>query len=235
MNIYRIADLNIGINTNSDFTKEYLKDYQIDATDCDFSVTVNKSMIEYEKKIAVEAVSEPYFELTAILREICKIILAKHNGFFLHCSCFEFEGHAYIFTAKSGTGKSTHTRLWRKYFGDRITMINDDKPIVRYIDDKFYIYGTPWSGKHRISNNIKAPIKAIFYLNRGIDNKVVKCDPLSSITKLLSQTVLPDNKAVMNTLLDMMEKLITQIPVYDLYCDISKDAVDTVYNAIKEL
>ncbi len=235
MDIYKIADLFIGIDTDSAFTKEYLKDYLTDSCECDFSVTVNDQMIAYEKQIAIEPVPQPYYEITAILREICKVILEKYNGFFLHCSCLEYNGNAYVFTAKSGTGKSTHTRLWRKVFDNKVTMINDDKPIVRYIDDKFYIYGTPWNGKHSISNNIKAPIKAIFYLHQHKENKVIKCDPISSITKILSQTVLPDDKAVMNNLLDMIEKLVTKTPIFDLYCNISEDAVHTALNAIKEL
>lgn len=235
MDIYRIADLSIGIENKSDFTTEYLKEYLTDESKCDFVVTVTKEMIEYEKKIVIEEVPEHFYEITAILRKICKIILEKYNGFFLHCSCFEYEGNAYIFTARSGTGKSTHTRLWRELFGDKITMINDDKPIVRLIDDVFYIYGTPWNGKHSISNNIKAPIKAIFYINRAKENRVIPCDSISSISKLLSQTVLPDNKNIMNNLLDMLDKLINKIPVYDLYCDISEEAVQTAYNTISEL
>ena len=235
MDIYRIADLSIGIENKSDFTTEYLKEYLTDESECDFVVTVTKEMIEYEKKIVIEEVPEHFYEITAILRKICKIILEKYNGFFLHCSCFEYEGNAYVFTARSGTGKSTHTRLWRELFGDKITMINDDKPIVRMIDDVFYIYGTPWNGKHSISNNIKAPIKAIFYINRAKENRVIPCDSISSISKLLSQTVLPDNKNIMNNLLDMLDKLINKIPVYDLYCDISEEAVQTAYNAISEL
>ena len=235
MNIYRIADLDIGIETKFEFTKEYLKDYLTDTGNCDFEVIVTDDMIAFEKSIVVETLEEPYFEITAILRQICKVILEQYNGFFLHCSCFEFEGNAYVITARSGTGKSTHTRLLREYLGERITMINDDKPIVRFMDNKFYIYGTPWNGKHSISNNIKAPIKAVFYLNRSKENKVVKCDTVSSITKIISQTVLPDNKACMNILLDMLEKLVTTTSVYDLYCDMSQQAAMTTYNTIRNL
>jgi len=235
MNIYRIADLDIGIITRFDFTKEYISEYLTDSTEPLFTVCVTDEQIAYEKSITPDTIPEPYYELTAILRVICNTVLEKYNGFFFHCSCFEYEGNAYIFTAKSGTGKSTHTRLWREVFGDKITMINDDKPIVRLIDDKFFVYGTPWNGKHSISNNIKAPIKAIFYLHQAQENKVCKCEPLSAISKILSQTILPDNKKAMNTLLDITEKFVTDVPVLDLYCDISRDAVMTAYNAILEL
>lgn len=232
MNIYTIADLNIGIETDSDFTKEYLRDYLCDSKDYDFCVKITQEMLRYEEKVAQEGANKEYHELTAILRVICNTILEKYNGFFLHCSCLEKDGEAYIFTANSGTGKSTHARLWREVFGDSVTMINDDKPIVRYIDGKFYIYGTPWNGKHSLSNNIKAPIKAIYYLHQAKENKVERCDGISAISKLLSQTVLPDNKAVMNNLLNMLEKMVSTTPMFDLYCDISKEAVFTALNSL---
>ncbi|MBQ8057316.1 MAG: hypothetical protein IJ275_03145 [Ruminococcus sp.] len=235
MNIYKIADLNIGVESKYDFTNKYMKDYLISDTKVDFTVKVTDEMREYEKSIAIEDIPEPYYELTAILRSICEIILDKYNGFFLHCSCLEYEGKAVIFTAKSGTGKSTHTRLWREILGDKVTMINDDKPIVRYLNREFIIYGTPWNGKHSLSNNIKAPIKAIYYLHQAEENRVVKCDPISSISKLLSQTILPDNTENMHSLLSMLERLVTDIPMFDLYCNISEDAVHTVLNSLNEI
>lgn len=235
MEIYRIADLNIGVESKYEFTKKYMKDYLVSDTKVDFTVTTTDEMINYEKSIAIEKVTEPYYELTAILRSICKTILDEYNGFFLHCSCLEYEGKAIIFTAKSGTGKSTHSRLWRELLGDKVTMINDDKPIVRFVDNEFIIYGTPWNGKHSLSNNIKAPIKAIYYLYQAKENKVERCDAISSISKLLSQTILPDNNECMHRLLTMLENLVTQIPMFDLYCDISEDAVNTVLNSLNEI
>lgn len=235
MEIYRIADLNIGVENQCDFSKKYMKDYLVDVTDTDFVVSVTDSMIDYEKQIAIEKVPEQYYELTGILRCICEKILEEYNGFFLHCSCLLYEDKAIVFTAKSGTGKSTHARLWREILGDKVTMINDDKPIVRYIDGEFIIYGTPWNGKHSLSNNIKAPIKAIYYLHQAKENKVERCDPISSISKMLSQTILPDNKNIMNELLDMMEKLVCNVPMFDLYCNISEDAVHTVLDSLKEI
>ncbi len=235
MDIYKIADLNIGIENHREFTKQYMKEYLTDETHFDFSVSVNDEMIAYENSIAVEKAPEQYCELTAILRVICKKVVERYNGFFLHCSCLEYKGEAIVFTAKSGTGKSTHTRLWREMLKDEVTMINDDKPIVRLIDGTFYIYGTPWNGKHSLSNNIKAPIKAIYYLHQADQNRVTACDPISSISKVLSQTVLPDDKASMENLLSMTEKLVSTIPVFDLGCNISYDAVNTVLSSLKEI
>lgn len=235
MDIYRIADIEIGLKNHSEFTKKYLFEYKSNSLEPQFTVTITDEMLAYEKKIAVKKVPDPYYEITAILRAICYKALSEYNGFFLHCSCLEYKKGAYVFTAKSGTGKSTHTRLWREVLGDEVTMINDDKPIVRFIDGTFFIYGTPWNGKHSISNNIKAPIKAIYYLHQAKENRVERCDAVSSISKILSQTVIPDDKEVLLNLLDMLEKLVSDIPVFDLYCNISHEAVHTALNSINEI
>ncbi len=234
MDIYKIADLNIGVNNHSHFTKEYMKDYLSDSTTADFCVSITEDMIQHEKQLVRENIPDEYHELTAILRSICATILERYNGFFLHCSSLEYDGGAYIFTAKSGTGKSTHARLWREAFPDKVTMINDDKPIVRLIDGAFYVYGTPWNGKHSISNNIKVPIKAIYYLSQSENNKCTRCDSILAISKLLSQTILPDDSSNMDKLLSLLEELVLSTPMYDLECNISHDAVYTALNSTKE-
>lgn len=236
MDIYRIADLYIGITTKSEKAREYLQDYLcFGAHDAQFCVAVTDDMIAYEKSIFTETVPEYYYEVTAILRFICDKVVSKYDGFFLHCSALMMDGKAFVFTAKSGTGKSTHASIWRKVFGDRVTMINDDKPIVRRIDGKFYVYGTPWNGKHHLSNNIKAPIGAVYFLSQSKENRVTKCDTLNSVTRLLAQTVLPDSKQNMDKLLDMLTELCSDIPMFCLECNMDDDAAFTAYNAIKEL
>ena len=77
------------------------------------------------------------------------------------------DGQAVLFTAKSGTGKSTHTKLWRDLFGERAVMVNDDKPLLRILKDGVLVCGTPWDGKHRLSTNCALPLKAICILERG--------------------------------------------------------------------
>ena len=96
--------------------------------------------------------------------------LVAYGALLMHGSALCMDGNAYIFTAKSGTGKSTHARLWREAFGDRVWMINDDKPMIRV--DEMRVYGTPWDGKHHLSRNASAPLKAIVKLERAEENRV---------------------------------------------------------------
>lgn len=142
------------------------------------------------------------------------------------------DGEAYLFTAPSGTGKSTHTRLWRERFGERAVMINDDKPLIRMEEGTFYVYGTPWNGKHHLSVNQKAPIKAICLLERGKTNHAQQISPAEAYPGLYRQIYRPQNdRGKMLKTLQLLHKMAESIPLYRLQCDISQDAVRASWDA----
>lgn len=158
--------------------------------------------------------------------------LTKYNGVMLHASCVEYEGKAYLFSARSGTGKSTHTHLWLEHLpGARI--INDDKPAIRLIDGTFYAYGTPWSGKTDESVNEGVPIAGICFLNRG-ENQIKRISGIKALKLFMDQTVRPGNKVLMLKAVDVINEILTNVPVYEMSCDMSRDAVLTAYNGMKE-
>lgn len=234
MTIYKIAGMNIAVSPRYDYTREYLSEYETDEKEYELAVTVTDEMIAYEQSLNVaihgDQLADALCEAVAILRVICVYIIDK-GGFFLHCSCLKFEDKAIIFTAPSGTGKSTHARLWREYFGEKVEMINDDKPIVRDQGGRFIIYGTPWNGKHRIGSNISAPIGAVFFLEQAKENKTERIDSVTALTLLLQQTVIPETKGALQNLLDMLTRIIETVPMYKLYCDISYEAVEAAFQA----
>lgn len=237
MHVYRIAEMNIAVKARYDKTYEYMADYLTDSADYELYIEPTDEMIRYEAELGEEihgVPQTPYIcEAVAILRVICDYIIDK-KGFFLHCSCLRYKGEAIIFTAPSGTGKSTHAALWRRHFGDEVEMINDDKPLVREKDGRFVIYGTPWNGKHGIGANISAPIKAIVFLSQAPENHAEPMEPIQALSLLLQQTVLPSNRAQMSALLDMLGDLLDTVPVYKLGCNISDDAVMTIHDLIYE-
>ena len=155
------------------------------------------------------------------------------DAILLHSSAIAVDNQAYLFTADSGTGKSTHTKLWMDYFGDRAVMINDDKPVIRIIDGNIFACGTPFSGKHDINSNLLVPLKGICCLNQGKENHIEKISNREAIQKLMQQTLLVPHKTGVNNLLDVLDKVIKSVDVYKLYCDISEDAVLTSYNGMK--
>lgn len=151
--------------------------------------------------------------------------LSEYNGMMLHSSCVEYKGKAYLFSAPSGTGKSTHTHLWLKYL-DGCRIINDDKPAIRIIDGVPYAFGTPWSGKTDENINEGVPIGGICFLGRG-ENKIKRIPGISALKRFMDQTVRPRNKELMNKMLETLNIILTQVPIYEMTCDMSEDAVRT--------
>ena len=198
MHIYRIAEMNIAVKAQYEETYRYLAEFLTDNEDYELLIEPTNEMIRYEAELGKEIHGDPgspyICESVAILRVICDYIIDK-GGFFLHCSCLKYKEDAIIFTAPSGTGKSTHAALWRRHFGDEVTMINDDKPLVREKDGRFVIYGTPWNGKHGIGTNTSAPVKAVVFLSQAPENTAKPISPVEAITLLLQQTVLPSDKS----------------------------------------
>lgn len=157
--------------------------------------------------------------------------LTRFNGIMLHASCVEYEGKAYLFSARSGTGKSTHTHLWLEYLpGARI--INDDKPAIRCVDGVYYAYGTPWSGKTDESVNIGVPIAGITFLSRG-ENNIKRIPGIKALKLFMDQTVRPRDKALMGNMLDILNGVLTDIPIYEMSCDMSEEAVKTAYEGMR--
>lgn len=228
---YKIADLCIKINPIYEKTRQRLTPYLTVDSDTDFEITVTASEITEKKSLSKIAYPESEHESSLILTKLCNKLLECFNGFFFHSSSLMLDGEGYVFSAPSGTGKSTHTALWRKHFGNKVTMINDDKPLIRRSGKDFFIYGTPWMGKSNIGNNIKSKVKAVFVLKRGEQNSVKRVSIGEVFKEILEATVVPTNIAMMSNLLELLDEFFSKVPIYLLYCNISDEAVITAYNA----
>lgn len=232
MQRYKIADVIIDGEFIYKYTPEICKDYLYDGNQsAELIVKMSSDDIDAEKRLAPEF-SEFYLESLAFFRKICKYIMKKGNGIIFHSSAIMVDGKAYLFTAPSGTGKSTHARLWREMLGERAVMINDDKPIIRYNDGKFYVYGTPWTGKHRLGNNICAEIKAICRISQGKQNVIRKADTNEMLMVILNQTLRPEEPEVMDTFLALIEKMLKSVELYCLSCNISREAAELSYTTM---
>ena len=158
--------------------------------------------------------------------------LMDFDGLMLHSSAVVVDGRAYVFTAACGTGKSTHTGLWLKHFGDRAFILNDDKPALRLEDGVWYAYGTPWSGKHDISQNVRVPLAGIAVLERGEKNEIEPFAGIPAIQFILRQVNRPSAAAYRIKLMNLMDKLITGVPVWKLRCNMDPQAVKVSYEAM---
>lgn len=199
----------------------------------EFTAAITSSDIAAEKAHAgAENFPDAYLESLAVFRKLCDYILSCRQGIIFHSSAVAVDGKAYLFTAPSGTGKSTHARLWREMLGERAIMINDDKPIIRLVDGDFYVYGTPWNGKHRLDTNARAKIAAICEIRQGKENKIRTLSPKEMLSVVFNQTIIPTELDKMDNLLAILDKLLTSVPLYSLTCDISRQAAETSYKAM---
>lgn len=158
--------------------------------------------------------------------------LVEYSGFLLHSSAVVVDGRAYLFSAASGTGKSTHTQLWLDTFGDRAYMLNDDKPAIRLEDGKWYAYGTPWSGKYDISRNERVPLAGICFLKRGGENVIRPFTGSAAVFAFLEQTLRPVNTVTRTKVINLVHKLVSDVPIWQLECNMDKEAAMVSYRAM---
>lgn len=143
--------------------------------------------------------------------------ILNFDGILLHSSAVELEGKAYLFSGYSGAGKSTHTRLWQQVFGEKARVFNDDKPALRFVDGKWYAYGTPWCGKDGININMKAPIAGICFLKQASENKIRRLSNQEAVQNIVSQTMRKFHQTEnLDKMLDLVGSLVQNIPVFEL-------------------
>ena len=227
----RIADLNVLVAAQYPFAKRHCADYLSEFESPDVTVAVTDEDIDREMALADHPVSRGYAEFICIHRAIA-LQLPRFGGFVFHASVVECDGQAYAFSAPSGTGKSTHTALWLEAFGDRARVINGDKPILRFREGQLYAYGTPWCGKEGLSTNASAPLRAICFLTRGIENAIQSIGNDEAVKRLFAQILLPDDTGEMLMLLDLLDRMIKKTPTYLLACNTQKEAALVAYHGM---
>ena len=237
---YQIADTVFAIDSLYEEVHDLCRDYQSDEP-IEFVIKTAEFDIEYERKrseltdekegIPIRHFTDSYLETLSVYRHLCERLI--DNGILLfHGSVIAVDGIAYLFTAKSGTGKSTHTRLWREHFGERAVMINDDKPLLKITDSGVTVYGTPYDGKHRISTNTSAPLKAICMLYRGEENRIRQVTKSEAYPMLLQQTHRPMNGAKMQAVFTLLDKMCEHLKIYHLDCNMDPDAAIVAYQGM---
>ncbi|MDD6082904.1 MAG: hypothetical protein PUB89_08720 [Oscillospiraceae bacterium] len=163
--------------------------------------------------------------------------MLSYDTILFHGSVIAVDGFGYLFTAKSGTGKSTHTRLWRENFGDRAVMVNDDKPLLRITKEGVTAYGTPWDGKHRLSTNTSVPLKGICILERAAKNHIIRLDIKeqlrSAYPMIVQQTHKSSNPANALKTMELIDRLMEAVPIYRLSCNMEPTAAKVAYEGMQ--
>ena len=222
-------------------TERFCSDYLSDETPCVcFSVTEEDLRCEQIRadRTAREEGQTPriwdaeYLEQLALYRKIAEDFLERGVLLF-HGSAIAVDGEVYLFTAHSGVGKSTHARLWRQAFGDRAFMVNDDKPLLRITESGILVCGTPWDGKHHLSNNISVPLHALCILERASENCIEPIAAKEAYPFLLQQTYRPADTDMLAKTLQLVDRLAASVGLYRLGCNMDLDAARVAYDAMR--
>lgn len=237
----KLADKNISVSSMHSFVKDYCMDY-ITTESEDFSIQISQSDIDYEREksrqedikenMPVRNFPDNYLEILAVYRKIADKMI-EYNTILFHGSVIAVDGIGYLFTAKSGTGKSTHTRLWKECFGERAVMVNDDKPLISITEKCAVVYGTPWDGKHRLSSNISVPLKAVSILERSEENHIEEISAKQAYNMLVQQTHKSREPQKLMKTLYLIDRLSEKVNLYRLGCNMDISAAKTAYNAMK--
>lgn len=238
----KIAGHTARVTSLFESTPQYFRAYLSDDVPS-FSVAVTREDIAFEQQDLLEEAlregfkprtfTDPFLERAAIQRRFAEFLLA-HDTLLLHGSAIALDGQGYLFTADSGTGKSTHTRLWREVFGARAVMVNDDKPFIQLTRDGALLHGSPWSGKHGLDTNIAVPLKGICLLRRGSENVIWPATAEELLPMLEKQAYTPltvEKTAVSHSLL---LRLSQQVPLWHMACNKDPDAARIAATAMGE-
>lgn len=222
--------------------RSFCRDYLTDGPGA-FSIRIEAKDIAFEREKAaredaIEGIpprrfSDAYLETLAAYRKIAENLL-EYDTLLCHGSTIAVDGLGYLFTARSGTGKSTHTRLWRERFGSRAVMVNDDKPLLKVTGGGVLAYGTPWDGKHHLSENISVPLKAICILERSETNHIQPISGGEACPMLLQQIHRPAEADKLIKTLSLADALLKQVKFYRLGCNQEPSAAQVAYDGMQD-
>lgn len=167
-----------------------------------------------------------------ILGEVFTFCQTLRGATVLHSAAMAYRGQAVLFSAPSETGKSTHTQLWKQFYQDDVVLFNDDTPVIRPKDAQFVACGTPWSGKTEINENREYPLAGIVFLKQVPENTIRRLSPIEAAVNLMNQTHKPVFEHLMDKHMDILQAILQNVPVYELGCTISKEAVDLVKDTL---
>ena len=237
----KIADLVFKIETSYPDTKELCKDY-LSFEDSDFYIGINEADINYEReKSYKEAIyegrvpenySNGYLESIAVYRKIAEII-SNNNATVFHGALIELNGDGYLFTGRSGIGKTTHINNWLKMYPN-VRILNGDKPILRIIDGKVKGYGTPWSGKENLNINNSVDVKAIIEITRDSSNHIEEVELEEALALLLSQTYRANTPNGIKDALTLAAKIGGSVKLYRLGCNMEIESAKVAYEGMNK-
>lgn len=237
----KIAGHTAAVTSLFESTPQYFRPYLTEDAP-EFSLVTTREDIAFEQADLLEEAhrdgfrprvfTDPFLERAAIQRAFAEFLF-DYDILLFHGSAVAVDGEGYLFTAHSGTGKSTHTRLWREIFGSRAVMVNDDKPFLELRGDHIWLHGSPWSGKHGLDSNIAVPLRGLCILERGKDNCIHPAAPEDMLPMLQKQSYQPMDGTKKALFLKLVERLSRKAPLWKMACNRESAAAKMAYDAMR--
>jgi len=234
----QVAEVTSLFESTRDYCRKYLTQ---EPAQCHIAVTREDLAFEQEalrqealeEGIRLRVFTDPFLERAAIQRKLAEFLFDR-DILMTHGSTVAVDGKAYLFTAKCGTGKSTHTRLWRQVFGQRAEMVNDDKPFLKITAEGVLACGSPWSGKHGLDTNITVPLQGICILERDRENRMERISPEEALPMLLHQSYRPLDPEKEPRFETLVKQLAEKTPLWHMYCNMDPSAAEVSHNAMRK-
>lgn len=221
---YELAEFIVEFQIEYPYLENMCKDYLYEGDrPSDFVIPITSEDRQYEQSVSEHVCTPGYLESVCAYRKLCNRI-PLHGALLFHASVIEWRNHGIAFFARSGVGKTTHTRHWLKSFYPEAKIVNGDKPIVRFFDNKPYVYGTPWAGKEGANRNVKAPLTDLCLIERGQSNEVQPLTKQEALQLLMVQILLPQDPLALANTLDMIELLLEQCRLWRIRCTAEEEA-----------
>lgn len=206
-----------------DYFQDGQPDFKVQITEDDIGKEIEESSLVRPDKVTAE--------LTAAHRKIVEKAI-DYNVFLMHGAVIALGEESYMFSAPSGTGKTTHIKLWLQHVDDSI-VVNGDKPMVRIVDDDVMVCGTPWSGSEHLHTNVIKPLKAIVFMERGESNHIEEIDFSEAYPHLLEQTYIPRDLEKAKKVLALISSMYKKVSFYRFQCNnLKDDCFKTAYNGL---
>ena len=230
----KVADLLIDVVAKGELSARICEPYLVDSAFTDISIYATPAQIKKKMASMPIPLTEEQAECIC-LHENLALKLVYHDAFVLHASLISYKGKGYAIVAPRGVGKTVHTNMWKAKFGDDVTIINGDKPILRRQSDGTYLaYGTPWCGKEGQGINAAVPLCGICLLSRGSRDLIKPVTVASYVDGIIRQVVFPTDTPSMIRGAHLLGDLIRTVPAIAAECTPTPNAAATVMRALIE-
>lgn len=227
----RIAGLPVEMRSMYPYARDFCREYLSNDAPL-FSVSSSDAQIEGELRHAKRPITLFYADTMCLQKQLVER-LPFYDRFFFHSAAFTCGEDGFLFSGPSGVGKTTHLRLWQRYLGeDRVRIVNGDKNILHIRDTGVTVCSTPWAGKEQWQTNRSAPLRALCFVKQGTTNSIRLLSREDAVKPILYQLYVPKADESVIRLIGLTARLCRQIPVYELTCDMSEEAVKTSYEAL---